>query len=81
MQVACTLGGVAVALNGVAIFSGAVDTNCGQLEVADETAEWTSFDCCTGHAERTGAYHYHFARRGVGLVFVGGADAAAAGSR
>ncbi|KAH8066305.1 hypothetical protein JL722_738 [Aureococcus anophagefferens] len=59
-DVKCQMGPVAYALNGVAIFSGAVDTSCGALDVADASAEWTSFDCCSGHAEQTGAYHYHF---------------------
>ncbi|KAH8093989.1 hypothetical protein JL720_3969 [Aureococcus anophagefferens] len=59
-DVKCQMGPIAYALNGVAIFSGAVDTSCGALDVADAAAEWTSFDCCSGHAEQTGAYHYHF---------------------
>lgn len=56
----CAMGDIAVALNGVSIYSGAVDTSCELLDVTDSTSEWTSFDYCSGHSERTGDYHYHF---------------------
>ena len=49
---------------GVGFFSGAVaynaGGNCPQLDVSDATAEWISFDCCSGHSTGDGAYHYHF---------------------
>jgi len=56
----CTMGTVAIALNGVSIYSGAVDTECTQLDVDDDMSEWTGFDMCSGHSEMTGDYHYHF---------------------
>lgn len=56
----CVTGAIAYALNGVSIFSGAVDNECGILDVTDQEAEWGSFDCCSGHAENSGVYHYHF---------------------
>ena len=56
-DISCALGELAIALNGVSIYSGAVDTFCTQLDVDDDTAEWTSFDFCSGHAESTGDYH------------------------
>ncbi|KAK3284955.1 hypothetical protein CYMTET_7421 [Cymbomonas tetramitiformis] len=59
-SVECVLGAIAIALNGVSIFSGAVDTECTKLEVTDEMSEWTGFDYCSGHSEMTGDYHYHF---------------------
>ena len=54
------MGAIGVALNGVAFYSGAVDTDCTILDVDDDTAEWTSFDMCGGHAQQQGEYHYHF---------------------
>jgi hypothetical protein len=54
------MGAIAIALNGVSIYSGAVDTQCGVVDVDDSSSEWTSFDMCGGHAESTGDYHYHF---------------------
>jgi hypothetical protein len=71
-DVSCQTDDVAVALNGVPIYTGAVDSDCdsstmeGILDVTDEDAEWTSFDYCGGHArnlpnlEVVGDYHYHF---------------------
>jgi len=59
-SVACEMGAIGVALNGVAFYSGAVDTECTLLDVDDDTAEWTSFDMCGGHSQQGGEYHYHF---------------------
>ena len=64
----CEMGGIAYALNGVVFYSGAVgnkmlDPPCPQLDIYDETAEWISFDCCSGHSSGTGGYHYHFPHR------------------
>ena len=60
----CSMGTVAYALNGVGFYSGAVafvsGGPCPQLDVADATAEWISFDCCSGHSTGSGGYHYHF---------------------
>ncbi|CAH0376212.1 unnamed protein product [Pelagomonas calceolata] len=61
----CEMGGIAYALNGVVFYSGAVgnsqaDPPCPQLAIDDPTAEWISFDCCSGHSSGTGGYHYHF---------------------
>ena len=60
----CSMGTIAYALNGVGFYSGAVaydaGGNCPQLDVADATAEWISFDCCSGHSTGSGGYHYHF---------------------
>jgi hypothetical protein len=61
----CEMGGIAYALNGVVFYSGAVgnkqlDPPCPQLDIYDATAEWISFDCCSGHSSGTGGYHYHF---------------------
>ena len=56
----CALGPIAIAINGVSIYSGAVDQQCAQLDVTDQSSEWTSFDYCAGHAQNTGDYHYHF---------------------
>ena len=61
----CEMGGIAYALNGVVFYSGAVgnklnDPPCPQLDIYDDTAEWISFDCCSGHSSGTGGYHYHF---------------------
>ena len=61
----CEMGGIAYALNGVVFYSGAVgnknlDPPCPQLDISDATAEWISFDCCSGHSSGTGGYHYHF---------------------
>ena len=52
--VKCELGAIAIALNGVSIYSGAVDSACTTLDVDDNEAEWTSFDFCGGHADLTG---------------------------
>ena len=49
----CEMGAIAYALNGVSIFSGAVDSDCSILDVDDDTAEWTSFDCCSGLSTRS----------------------------
>jgi len=55
-----TLGEIATALNGVSIFNGAVSQT--ELLVVDDcSSEWMGFDCCGGHAENSGDYHYHFA--------------------
>jgi len=59
-DVKCEMGAIAYALNGVSIFSGAVESDCSILDVEDDVAEWTSFDCCSGHSELSGMYHYHF---------------------
>jgi len=60
-SVECELGAIGTALNGVGIFSGAVNANCGKLDVASWAAEWKSFDLCSGHSQGgTGVYHYHF---------------------
>ena len=53
-DIECQTGTVALALNGVSLFSGAVDNQCSILDVDSNTAEWTSFDYCGGHAEQTG---------------------------
>ena len=52
----CEMGAIAYALNGVSIFSGAVDSECGILDVTDAEAEWGSFDCCSGHSELSGMH-------------------------
>ena len=56
----CSMGTVAYALNGVGFYSGAVafvsGGPCPQLDVADATAEWISFDCCSGHSTGSGGY-------------------------
>lgn len=59
-NVECTMGAIGIALNGVSIYSGAVNQNCDKVDVDDSTSEWTAFDFCSGHSERTGDYHYHF---------------------
>ena len=41
---------VAMALNGVPIYTGAVGSNAEILDLDDTSAEWTSFDFCGGHA-------------------------------
>ena len=56
----CTLGAIAIALNGVSIYSGAVNGECDQLDVDDQQSEWRSFDYCGGHSQNSGDYHYHF---------------------
>ena len=40
----CELGPIARALNGVSIYSGAVNTDCDLVDVDSSTSEWTSFD-------------------------------------
>jgi hypothetical protein len=57
----CTMGDIGITLNGVSIYSGAVDRQCAQVNTDDDESEWTSFDMCDGHAQMTGDYHYHFA--------------------
>jgi hypothetical protein len=59
-NVECELGEIGIALNGVGIYSGAVNSNCDLVDVDDSTSEWTAFDFCSGHAQQTGDYHYHF---------------------
>ena len=59
-DVSCVAGAVAYALNGVGIFNGLVNQQCDFVDVEDKTSEWTSFDCCGGHAAPGGNYHYHF---------------------
>jgi hypothetical protein len=59
-NVECTMSNIAIALNGVGFFSGAVNNDCEKVDVGDDTSEWTTFDMCSGHTERTGTYHYHF---------------------
>jgi len=59
-SIECSVGSIAIALNGVAIYSGAVDNTCGLLDVDDSSGEWTSFDFCSGHSQQQGEYHYHF---------------------
>ena len=54
-DVECQTGEVAIALNGVSLFSGAVDNDCTLLDAEDTHSEWDSFDFCSGHAEQTGA--------------------------
>ncbi|EOD09309.1 hypothetical protein EMIHUDRAFT_216710 [Emiliania huxleyi CCMP1516] len=62
----CEKETIAMALNGVPIYSGAVGSgDCDILDLDDANAEWTSFDFCGGHArclafECNGDYHYHF---------------------
>ena len=67
----CVTDEIAVALNGVPIYGGAVSDDCSDddcsaclLDVDDSDAEWTSFDFCGGHARCLGSdcsgYHYHF---------------------
>jgi len=56
----CEMGTIAVALNGVSFYSGAVDGQCGLLDVDDYDSEWKSFDFCSGHGTSRGGYHYHF---------------------
>ena len=58
-RVTCELDSLGVALNGVGIFGGAVDTQCTGIDIDDTSSEWSTFDCCGGHAA-SGAYHYHF---------------------
>jgi hypothetical protein len=59
-NIKCAMGAIAIALNGVSIYGGAVDQTCKLVETGVETSEWTSFDMCAGHSQRTGDYHYHF---------------------
>ena len=59
-DVKCEMGPIAYALNGVSIFSGSVSSDCETLDVEDSMAEWSGFDCCSGHSETSGMYHYHF---------------------
>eukprot|EP00603_Paraphysomonas_imperforata_P003019 CAMPEP_0114420456 /NCGR_PEP_ID=MMETSP0103-20121206/4567_1 /TAXON_ID=37642 ORGANISM="Paraphysomonas imperforata, Strain PA2" /NCGR_SAMPLE_ID=MMETSP0103 /ASSEMBLY_ACC=CAM_ASM_000201 /LENGTH=794 /DNA_ID=CAMNT_0001588937 /DNA_START=108 /DNA_END=2492 /DNA_ORIENTATION=- len=59
-DIECNMGAVAVSLNGVSIYGGAVDTSCDLVDVTDSTSEWTSFDFCSGHSQAAGDYHYHF---------------------
>jgi hypothetical protein len=56
----CEMGAIGIALNGVSIYGGAVDTMCTGIDVDSTSSEWTGFDCCSGHSEQTGDYHYHF---------------------
>jgi len=56
----CEMGEIGIALNGVSFFGGAVDTSCNGIDVDSTSSEWTGFDCCSGHSESTGMYHYHF---------------------
>merc|ERR1711865_40536 len=56
----CEMGAIGIALNGVAIYGGAVDTSCTGIDVDSTLGEWKGFDCCSGHSQRTGDYHYHF---------------------
>lgn len=59
----CSTDPIAIALNGVTIFSGAVGSTCTEfVNVDDISSEWNSFDCCSGHTRSfMGAvYHYHF---------------------
>lgn len=37
-----------------------MNDNCDALDTTNALSEWNSFDCCSGHAEQTGDYHYHF---------------------
>jgi len=71
-SVACEMGTIGIALNGVSFFSGAVDTDCTLVDVDDDTSEWISFDMCGGHSTGGGKYHYHF----VPSCLVTDADAA-----
>jgi len=59
-SIECEPGQIAIALNGVSIYNGWVSGVCDLLDVDDDTAEWTSFDYCSGHAQQEGDYHYHF---------------------
>ena len=59
-DVSCDMGILSVALNGVSIYSGAVDSSCTLLDVDEDASEWTGFDFCSGHSEMSGDYHYHF---------------------
>jgi len=62
-SVACTANTIAIALNGVSIYSGWVGGSCDLLDVTSSAAEWTSFDYCSGHSTggpNGGDYHYHF---------------------
>ena len=56
----CARCNIGVALNGVAIYGGAVTSDCELLDVEDSTSEWIDFDYCSGHADASGIYHYHF---------------------
>jgi len=59
----CQLGPIGIALNGVSLYSAAVDQACTQLDVNSDTNagnEWISFDYCGGHSQEQGDYHYHF---------------------
>lgn len=60
-DVQCSLGPIAIALNGVSIYGGAVDQQCTSIDVDVISSEWSSFDCCGGHSQQQGDYHYHFA--------------------
>ncbi|CAM9090860.1 unnamed protein product, partial [Ectocarpus fasciculatus] len=55
----CVLGNLGVALNGVGVYGGAVDSSCDLVDVDDSRSEWTSFDMCSGHSGGD-SYHYHF---------------------
>jgi len=59
-DVECSVGEIATALNGVSIYSGAVDGGCTLLGVVDPSSEWIDFDMCSGHSAPNGDYHYHF---------------------
>ena len=54
------MGEVATALNGVSIYSGAVDNTCTLVDPDDAASEWVDFDMCSGHSQMQGDYHYHF---------------------
>jgi len=57
----CSAGAIGVAVNGVSIYGPAVSFSpCSALDLSDSSAEWTSFDMCSGHSQATGVYHYHF---------------------
>ena len=59
-SVECEMGEIATALNGVSIYSGAVDNSCNKVDVDSSSSEWVGFDMCDGHSQNSGDYHYHF---------------------
>jgi len=52
----CTMSDIAITLNGISIYSGAVNNECELLDVDDDSSEWTGFDMCSGHSEMTGSF-------------------------
>ena len=53
-DVECSIGPIAIALNGVSMYSGVINAACDLLDVDDDSSEWTGFDFCSGHSQLTG---------------------------